>query len=190
MRWTTTLLLGSVALASCGQDACPSADDAANGVSVPSIDKLWLVDHAMPDDPWALVLALTFHDSTGDLGPGNASIYINGHDQPATLDLFPSFRESALAPDSTSGTLTLPAIRISNVSNDDTVRLGVRLTDADGRRGNCYGLDLTFGVKAALNVPQQWLRRWAGLWDSRRRTQEAAFAVNRQRVLTSQLIPD
>ena len=165
MRTILALLLGAIVLASCGQDACPNASASSDAAGAPRIEKLWLIDHAMPDDPWALVLALTFRDSKGDLSNGSVSVYVNGHDTPAKLDLLASFRDSALAEDSAAGTLTLPAIRISNVSNGDSVRLGARLTDASGLQSNCYSLDLDFSVTAAVNrLPPQLRRLWAWLW--------------------------
>jgi hypothetical protein len=160
MKW----LLGVVVFAGCGQEACPNVDDQKVTTDSPIIDNLWLIDHAMPDDPWALVLALTFQDKNGDLSSGSAAIYINNrHEKPTTVDLFPSFRDSALLPGSTTGTLTLPTIRITNVSDGQTIRLGVRLTDGSKHSSNCYDLDLNFRVKTAASQLTLQLQRIAAL---------------------------
>ncbi|MBN1962314.1 MAG: hypothetical protein JW841_15370 [Deltaproteobacteria bacterium] len=140
-------ILFSSILIGCGQDACPPADGQTNTPSSPKIERIWLIDHPMPDDPWAIVLALSFSDKEGDLQNGSATIYLNGDQTPVTLNLLSSFRDNAIDPNSTSGTITLPVIRMSNIYNNQVIRLGVRIIDEQQYQSNCYSIDLKYSVK-------------------------------------------
>jgi hypothetical protein len=138
----TAMLAGVVA--GCGANACPRPGTGTT--TAPAIDDVRLLQHGVPGDPWELILLASFRDADGDLSPGAADVYLNEKRTPTELTLLDLFRASAVALDSTGGTLTIPLRFSDNVGNGDKVRLGLQLVDEAGQRSNCYALDLDFEV--------------------------------------------
>lgn len=143
LGWSAAAALAGVA-AGCGGNACPRP--ASGTATAPAIDSVRMLRNAVPGDPWELVFTVGFRDSDGDLGGGVVDVYLNEKTTPTALELLDLFRGSAVALDSTGGTLTIPLRFSNNVGNGDKVRLGLQLVDEAGQRSNCYALDLDFEV--------------------------------------------
>lgn len=143
LTWPAAVALAGLAVG-CGGNACPRRGDGT--ATAPAIDDVRMLRHAVPGDPWELVFTVGFRDGDGDLGAGVADVYLNEKSTPTALELLDLFRASAVALDSTGGTLTIPLRFSDNVGNGDKVRLGLQLVDEAGQRSNCYALDLDFEV--------------------------------------------
>lgn len=139
-------MLGALAASGCGTRSCPDEDVDLTDAS-PVIEEVTLLEGAVPSDPWEVVFAMRFRDGDGDLGHGFVNVYLNGNGEPTELELFDSFRQSALSLDSRSGTITLPLRFAATVQDGDHVRMGMQLLDAASHRGNCYTVELRFDVR-------------------------------------------
>ncbi|HSI04934.1 MAG: hypothetical protein ACAI38_15555 [Myxococcota bacterium] len=101
----------------------------------------------LAQDPWTLVLALTFHDANADLSGGSVVFYLGSEgESAATQALLPAFKLSALDEGSVDGTLTVPLRFDDDVEDGTDVDLGLQLVDGASLRSNCYGLSLAFEV--------------------------------------------
>ena len=159
-RWLAAAALCCVTPA-CNDSPC--SDDGQLEAPAPQIDAVEVLQDRVPGDPWELVFVVRFGDADGDLEPGHAEVFL-GSNAPTTLELNEIFRQSALAPTSTSGLLTLP-LRFSDTVRDGTdVRMGLQLVDEAARRGNCYSMDLHFTVTPVSQMAREAGRVVARVW--------------------------
>ncbi len=129
----------------CGDDACPN-DDVKLKPTSPRLEALVFAGQ-VEGDPFELVFTADFRDSDGDLGRGKAHVYLDGGKEPLTIDLVNVFRQSALAPESTRGTMQLP-LRFTGITRTSEVRVGMQLEDAARNLSNCYSLELGLRVQS------------------------------------------
>lgn len=148
--WGATIL-ALVASAACGKSSgCPPGTSSPDA---PQVTGLGLVTNAMPGDPWQLVFTVDFTDDDGDLGYGEAEVYLDDAATPTRLELFRLFRESALAFEATSGQFMLP-LHFTGIADGDDVRLTLALIDQAQNRSPCYSADVAFQVQGT----QAWLK--------------------------------
>ncbi len=125
----------------CGDDVAVSGQATAPRILDASVTS------QLAQDPWTLVLAVTFNDANGDLADGSVVFYLaRQSESAATQSLVPAFKQSALDAGAVEGTLVLPLRFDDDVEDGTEVDLGLQLVDGASLRSNCYGLSLAFEV--------------------------------------------
>ena len=170
-RWPCCLVLAG-ALWGCNRPGCDGIG--RTDADSPQITRFTRVG-TYPDDPWTLVLAIEFSQAAATLKDGSALLYLGASQEPLRLPLRQPFAQIEQPDGATSGRLGLLFPFNSGVVQDgDQLRLGVQLEDGakphpDGKRSNCYSLDLSFEVSPATRLQAVGRRLWqlasrAGGW--------------------------
>ncbi len=142
MRWVVLL---SAVLAACEAEPCDDLERDETG-DAPLVNDFYVLDAAVPGDPWSVLVAVEFEDDDGDLGQGVIKFLLNSGDEPVEQELTGVFRQSGLALDATSGALWTN-IRFADTLRDNTrAKLGMQVVDGAGNHSNCYTLELRFDV--------------------------------------------
>lgn len=141
------IIVDGISMRVCEQPlACGDNVRVSSDVNAPVINNVVLVDQ-LEQDPWTLVLTLDFRDADGNLAAGDVVFYLNNDGDSATSQsLLPTFKQSAISEEATSGTLVLPLRFDDTVGDGVEIDLGMQLVDAEVLHSNCYGLTLEFEV--------------------------------------------
>jgi len=115
----------------------------------PVITDMQLLGQA-PNNPWTVLLALSFESPQGTLGRGDALFFANSSTPAKPLGLDGYFSASDVPLDATSGTLAIP-LPFAQVAfdSDAAVHLGTKLIDTNNRATNCFSMELNFQLKQA-----------------------------------------
>lgn len=150
--------------AACNRASCDGLHNPTLSASAPVLTHVEMLD-SQPNNPWALVFAVSFTAPQGQVGDGNVLVY-TGANEPASLPLENAFASSGLSFAATTGRIAVPlTLSQGGVQDDAVVRLGFQLEDGQKQYSNCYSMDIHVDigqapVTGALQLKSKTL--WAG----------------------------